>query len=117
MDEIEVRALALDLPETREQPHFTMTSFRVRGSIFATMTPERDQLHVFVPEDEVHDAVAEAPQECEELWWGQKLDGVKVTLEGVDPEVVNNLLIAAWRQKAPKKLVADWLDTRDHTSA
>ncbi|GAB6898245.1 MmcQ/YjbR family DNA-binding protein [Kineosporia succinea] len=110
MDETEVRTLALGLPETREQPHFTMTSFRVRGSIFATMTPERDQLHVFVPEDDVHDAVSESAETCEELWWGQKLDGVKVTLEGADPGLVNTLLIAAWRQKAPKKLVADWLE-------
>ncbi|MBT0769651.1 MmcQ/YjbR family DNA-binding protein [Kineosporia sp. J2-2] len=108
MDEIEVRAIALGLPETREQPHFSMTSFRVRGSIFATLTPERDQLHVFVPEDHVHDAVSEAPDTCEELWWGQKLDGVKVTLAGTDPTVVNELLISAWRQKAPKKLVAEW---------
>jgi len=108
MDEIEVRAAALGLPETREQPHFSMTSFRVRGSIFATMTPEREQLHVFVPEDDVHEAVAEQPDTCEELWWGQKLDGVKVTLAGSDPALVNELLITAWRQKAPKKLVAEW---------
>ncbi len=110
MDEIEVRAIALGLPETREQPHFAMTSFRVRGSIFATMPGERDSVHIFVPEDDVHDAVAEQPDNCEELWFGQKLDGVKVRLEGTDPSLVNWLLISAWRQKAPKKLVAAWVD-------
>lgn len=108
MDEIEVRAIALGLPEAREQPHFSMTSFRVRGSIFATLTPEREHLHVFVPESEVHEAVSEQPDSCEELWWGQKLDGVRVTLSGSDPELVNELLTAAWRQKAPKKLVSEW---------
>ncbi|GAB3254045.1 MmcQ/YjbR family DNA-binding protein [Kineosporia babensis] len=111
MDEVEVRAIALGLPETREQPHFAMTSFRVRGSIFATMPAERDSVHVFVPEEDVHNAVAEQPDSCEELWWGQKLDGVRVKLAGTDPSLVNWLLIAAWRQKAPKKLVADWLET------
>lgn len=115
MDEIEVRAIALGLPETREQPHFAMTSFRVRGSIFATLTAERDFLHVFVPEENVHEAVAEMPETAEELWWGQKLDGVKVTLAETDPDVVNELIIAAWRQKAPKKVVADW--ERENTSA
>lgn len=115
MNDIEVREIALGLPETREQPHFAMTSFRVRGSIFATMTAERDSLHVFVPEDDVHEAVAEQPDTCEELWWGQKLDGVKVSLAETDPMLVNELLISAWKQKAPKKLVADWVD--QNTSA
>ena len=108
MDEIEVRAIALGLPDTREQPHFAMTSFRVRGSIFATMPAERDSLHVFVPEEDVHDAVAEHPDSCEELWWGQKLDGVRVKLADSDPALVGELLVTAWRQKAPKKLVAEW---------
>jgi len=115
MDEVEVRAIALGLPEAREQPHFSMTSFRVRGSIFATLTPEREHLHVFVPEGDVHDAVSGQPENCEELWWGQKLDGVRVTLAGSDPDVVNDLLIAAWRQKAPKKLVASW-ESQDATA-
>ncbi|GAA3594901.1 hypothetical protein GCM10022223_07540 [Kineosporia mesophila] len=117
MDETEVRALALGLPETREQPHFAMTSFRVRGSIFATMPPERDQIHVFVPEENVHEAVSEQPEACEELWWGQKLDGVKVTLAEADPALMNELLVAAWRQKAPKKMVADWQSSRQDTTA
>jgi hypothetical protein len=112
MDDTEVRAIALGLPETREQPHFAMTSFRVRGSIFATMTAGRESLHVFVPEEHVYEAVAEQPDSCEELWWGQKLDGVKVTLAATDPAVVNELLISAWRQKAPKKLVAEY-DSQD----
>lgn len=31
------RLLALSFPETDEQPHFHLTSFRVRNKIFATM--------------------------------------------------------------------------------
>jgi hypothetical protein len=37
--EATVRRLALSLPETTEEPHHDMTSFRVGGKIFATVTP------------------------------------------------------------------------------
>ncbi|MGH3621598.1 MAG: hypothetical protein ACRDQ5_07385 [Sciscionella sp.] len=39
----DARRFALSLPEATEQPHFEMSSFRVRGKIFAT-----------VPVDEAH---------------------------------------------------------------
>src|SRR5438270_321987 len=48
MELAEARTHALSLPETTEQPHFDMASFRVRGKIFATVPPEGDRLPVFV---------------------------------------------------------------------
>ena len=56
-----VRRFALALPEATEEPHFDMTSFRVRGRIFATATPDEVQLHVFVDEPKVSASVAENP--------------------------------------------------------
>ena len=55
------RAFALSLPGSTEEPHFDMSSFRVRGKIFATVPPGDEDLHVFVDEGEVRAAVAEDP--------------------------------------------------------
>jgi hypothetical protein len=111
MDVEEVRRIALSLPETVELPHFESASFRVRGHIFVTLPAAGDRAHLFVGEDEVHATVAERPAWCEELWWGRKLSGVLVHLAEADPVLVNELIVEAWRRKAPKRLAA----TLDHT--
>jgi len=107
----EARALALSLPETTEEPHFEKASFRVRGRIFATLPPAGEHLHVFLEEPSVRAVVAEEGSGCQELWWGRKLCGVRVLLEGADAQVVTELLEEAWRRKAPKRL-ADALHAR-----
>jgi len=100
----EVRALALALPEATEEPHFDMTSWRVRGKLFATAPPSGDRLHVFVGEDDVSASVAEDAGVFEALWWGQRLSGLRVNLAVADPERIQELLAEAWLRKAPKKL-------------
>jgi hypothetical protein len=102
----EARSFALGLPETTEEPHFDMSSFRVRGRIFATVPPDGGRLHVFVDVDEIRASVAEDPAAFEELRWGKKLSGVRVTLAGVAPERVRELLEDSWRRRAPKRVVA-----------
>lgn len=111
MELADARTLALALPEATEQPHFDMTSFRVRSKIFATAPPDEAHLHVFVDESETAAAVAECPTWCAELWWGKKLSGVRVTLAGADVERVAELLEESYRRRAPKKLIAE-LDAR-----
>ncbi|HWF14785.1 MAG TPA: MmcQ/YjbR family DNA-binding protein [Acidimicrobiales bacterium] len=102
-----VRKLALALPEAAEQPHHDMTSFRVRGKIFATMPPEGGRLHVFLPEDEVASYRAEFPGVVEELRWGKKLSGCRIVLKHADRALVRELLGESWRRRAPKSLRAD----------
>jgi hypothetical protein len=106
MDHEAVRTLALSLPDTGEQPHFDAASFRVHGRVFLTLPAGDDVAHIFVDEHEVHRAVAEGPESCEELWWGKKLSGVRVLLADAHPEQVAQLVVDAWRAKAPKRLVA-----------
>jgi hypothetical protein len=84
-----VRKLALALPEATEQPHHDITSFRVRGKIFATMPPEGGRLHVFLPEDQVAS------------WFS----GARVLLARADRALVRELLDESWRRKAPKSLL------------
>jgi len=103
-----VRKLALSLPEATEEPHFDMSSFRVRGRIFAILPPDGQHLHVFVDEDEVRASVAEDPSAFEQLWWGKRLAGVRVNLGAARPQSVSALLAESWRRKAPRRLVAEF---------
>lgn len=100
-----VRKMALSLPETTEQPHHDMTSFRVRGKIFATMPPDGGRLHVFLPEDAVLLYCAEFPDAADELWWGKKIRGCRVVLARAQRVLVRELLNEAWTHKAPKSLL------------
>jgi len=101
----EVRHYALSLPQATEEPHFAANSFRIRGKIFATVPPEGGLLHVFVDEQQREQAITTYPEFCEKLWWGKKVAGVRVLLPQADPAEVKDLLLVAWKRKAPKKLV------------
>jgi hypothetical protein len=91
------------LPEAVEQPHWGNPSFRIRGRIFATV-PDEAHVNVMLDAFDVEPAVREDAATCEELWWGKQLVGVKVSLNHAAPIMVESLLRAAWRRKAPKRL-------------
>jgi YjbR len=91
----DVRALALALDGTVEQPHHQRTSFRVDGRIFATM----DDLGVNVMLDEEPAREAATDPGVELLWWGRKLSGVRVLLTNADRDVVAELLDDAWQRR------------------
>ena len=105
MDIDDVRRFALALPGASEAPHFELWSVRVGDKIFATWPAAGDHVRLFVDEARVRAAVAASPA-CEELWWGQKLAGVRVRLDSADDEDVRALIVDAWRRKAPKRVVA-----------
>jgi hypothetical protein len=102
----EVRRAALALPEATEEPHFDLTSFRVRGKIFATAPPVGDEVRIFVDDHDARAAVTDDPAVFEELWWGKRLSGLRVRLPGAPAVLVRELLVEAWRRKAPKRVVA-----------
>jgi hypothetical protein len=119
----QAREFALSLPGTTEEPHFDMTSFRVRGKIFATAPADETRLHVFVDESEVAATVAEhggaeqpgaeqpgAGQSgaFEPLVWGQRVRGLRILLAAAPGDRVRELLVEAWRCKAGRRLVAEF---------
>jgi hypothetical protein len=104
----DVRRFALSLPEATEEPHFELTSFRVRGKIFATAPGDGGELRVFVDEHDLRAAVGEQPAAFEELWWGKRLSGLLVHLAVAPADLVRELLVEAWRRKAPKRLAATY---------
>jgi hypothetical protein len=102
----DVRRLAMEFPEATEEPHFEMTSFRIKGRIFATAPAGGEFLHIFVDENEVRASVAADPETFSELWWGKRLSGLRVTVASADAADVKELLTEAWLRKAPKKMAA-----------
>ena len=101
------RAFALSLPEATEEPHHGMSSFRVRGKIFATVPPDGEHLHVFLEEPESAAWVSEHPDGYELLRWGKRVAGLRVTLGRAPDDQVGELLEESWHRRAPKKLAAE----------
>jgi hypothetical protein len=83
-----------------------MTSFRVGGKIFATVTADEARVHIFVGPDEAAAYCAEYPGLVEELWWGKRLSGCRMVLKSANRAVVRELLTEAFRRRASSKLLA-----------
>lgn len=101
------RRFALSLPGVTEEPHHDVSSFRVHGKIFATVSPDGDHLHVFVDDVEADAATAEDPGAFEQLRWGRRVRGVRVFLASAPDGGVQELIEESWRRKAPKRLLAE----------
>jgi len=101
----DVRALALALPETTEEDHHGRPSFRVRGRIFATL-PDADHLNLMIDPIEVDGVVRHAPAVAEPLLWGKEVRGVRLHMHVASHDLVQTLLNAAWRRRAPRSLLA-----------
>lgn len=99
----DARAIVSALPETTEQPHHHLASFRVRGKIFASV-PDDEHLRVMLDEAAIEAAIAEHPEFCEPHYWGKKLSCVVVALRDAPQPVLQELLTDAWLGKAPAAL-------------
>lgn len=74
--------------------------------MFATVPPEGERLHVFVPEEIHQTALALELEFLEKLLWGGRVVGLRMTLAKAEPSVVTGLLTQAWTHKAPNRLPA-----------
>jgi hypothetical protein len=99
-----IRKYAMSLPNVTEEPHHHFGSFRVNKRIFVTVPPGEEYLHIFVPEQVREEALELYPQFVEKLWWGGKVVGIKVSLEGAKPAVARQLVKRAWTHRSPVAL-------------
>ncbi len=74
----------------------------MRGKIFATAPPEGTRVHIFVDEADRESAIAKDPDIFETLHWGEKVVGVRGTLNGADQKTIKHLLLQGYKRKAPK---------------
>ncbi|WP_369257469.1 hypothetical protein [Geodermatophilus amargosae] len=103
MNEEQVRALALALPEVTETDHHGRPSFRLGTTVLATLWAP-GILNVMLGESEARAAEGGA---VSLLWWGTRLSGVQVDLAAADDAVVADLLEEAWTRRAPARLRRD----------
>jgi hypothetical protein len=101
----DAREIALSLPDAVEADHFGNPSFRIYGRIFATL-PDAGYLNVMIDPFDVDAAVRLDPAACAPLWWGKEVRGVRVELRHASRRLLGDLLEAAWRRRAPKRLLA-----------
>jgi hypothetical protein len=98
----DVRAFALALEGTTEEPHHNYGSFRVHGKIFVTIPPGGELLHIFVPEEPRELALALDPEFLEPVHWGAKVLGVRAKLPLARKSTVLKLVKQAYEHNAAK---------------
>jgi hypothetical protein len=109
MTEDDFRKIALELPGTTESAHMGHPDFRVGGKIFATLWPKDGWAMVKLTPDEQEVFVHAAPRVFAPVkgGWGRQ-GATSVTLRSATKAVARDALVAAWRARAPKRLVHDF---------
>jgi hypothetical protein len=100
----DVRAIALALPEATERPAWDMACLRVRDKIFASMPPEETWVAVRLAPGENTALAGERPEVFSVPHHYRNSTMVVVELAAVDREELAELLIEAWRLRAPVRL-------------
>lgn len=59
-------------------------------------------------EADIRAAVDEDPAACEEFFWGSRLACVVVDLRVVAGDLVEGLIVDAWRRRAPRRLLEEF---------
>lgn len=104
----EFREMALGLPQVSESSHMGHPDFRVGGKIFATLgAPGPDWGMVKLTPDEQELFVQIEPEGFQPVkgGWGRQ-GATNVRLRSARKSTVRDALAAAWRNRAPKGLVA-----------
>jgi hypothetical protein len=94
------------LPNTEEGSHFNVPDFRVGGKIFATLAYEKKGFGVLAltPQQQAG-MIEDAPELFSPVHggWG-KQGATLVNLAKVTPDILEDALRVAWRNRAPKRL-------------
>ena len=104
------RKLALSLLEATEESHMGHPDFRVGGKIFATLgypTDEYGCVSLAPPQQE--EFVQDEPEAFVPVKgkWGEQ-GATMVRLKKATKKSAKEALLAAWRNRAPKKLVREY---------
>jgi hypothetical protein len=104
----DIRNYAMALPDVVEKPHFRLPGFRVADRLFAHLEKGDSHAIVCVGQAEARTAAADQPDIFEEVWRepGRIFVGLRVDLAEVPEKRMQELIEHAWRNRAPKRLVA-----------
>jgi hypothetical protein len=102
----ELRQAALSLPEAEQRETWGHPTFRVRDKMFAALADDGSQASVKATRQEQEALVAADPETFGVPAYVGRHGWVSIRLATPDPVEVRELLEEAWRQTAPKRLVA-----------
>jgi hypothetical protein len=108
----QLRQFALSLPEAEEKIHFERASFRVRNKIFATLSEDETEAVLKLSVEEQTALVAVDPETFFLVGWNSQ-GWIGVRLGQVDAEEMWQLLVSAWRNVAPKRVVKAFDENRN----
>jgi hypothetical protein len=101
-----LRRAALSLPEAEERETWGHPTFRVRDKMFATLSDDGRSAGIKTTKEEQTALVAADPETFGVPAYVGRHGWVSVELATADPAEVRELVTEAWRQTAPKRLVA-----------
>jgi hypothetical protein len=102
----ELRRAALSLPEAEERETWGHPTFRVRDKMFATLSGDGRSAGIKTTKEEQTALVTADPETFGVPAYVGRHGWVSVELATADPAEVRELVTEAWRQTAPKRLVA-----------
>jgi hypothetical protein len=113
----ELRRVVLSLPEAEERETWGHPTFRVRDKMFAALSDDGRQASVKATRQEQAALIATAPETFSVPAYVGRHGWVSVELATVDPAELAELVVEAWRQTAPKRLVAAYDADQDAQEA
>ncbi|MGN6575705.1 MAG: hypothetical protein ACTHKG_08460 [Nocardioides sp.] len=110
----QIRAWAMTLPEVSEKQHFRfkVPLWQVRGKTFLGMGHDETTAVFCISEAAAAAAVAADPElgaPVRRSDGNRSFLGLEVQLRGVASERAEALVIEAWGERAPKRLVSEYL--------
>ena len=109
----ELRQLVRSLPEAEERETWGHPTFRVHDKMFAAMSDDGQQASVKATKEEQTALISAAPETFGIPAYVGRHGWVSIQLATVDPVELRELLVEAWRQTAPKRLVTAYDTGRD----
>ncbi len=98
--------MSLSLPEAEERETWGEVTFRVRGNIFAILSPSQQSATIKATLPEQDGLVNDYPETFAIGPYTGRFGWIAVKLTTVDSQLLRDRLIQAWRRTTPKRAAA-----------
>ncbi|WP_187280682.1 MmcQ/YjbR family DNA-binding protein [Microbispora sp. CSR-4] len=112
----DVRRVALTLPRTEEALVRDYVKFRVRGIVYASISPDETLMGFGFPKEERAALVASEPEKfLMPVPSDERYNWVRVRMAAIDEAEMRELVVDAWRMVVPKRVAAAYDAAYDAT--
>ncbi len=108
----DVRNVALTLPRTEEAFVRDHVKFRVRGIVYASVSPDDSLLGFGYPRDERADLVAAEPDKfLMPLKSDERYQWVRARMAALEAAELRELVVDAWQMVVPQKVIREYFSS------